>query len=179
MDASVAPTPELLFAQHRLAIYRYLCRVTGHAETANDLTQDVFLRVTRAGVPDTDEGGRKAWLYRIARNLAINHRRDEGRRPAIATMPGAHRAIDRPVAATQELGVALAQALETLSEAERDVFLLRESAGLSYEEIAASCDLTMTAVRSRLHRARQHLRETLGSALHTSLPSRGRQDDDD
>jgi len=66
---------------------------------------------------------------------------------------------------TQELSAALSQALHALSELDRDVFLMREVGGLSYDEIAAACELTTTAVRSRLHRARQQLRTTLAPAL--------------
>jgi RNA polymerase sigma-70 factor (ECF subfamily) len=155
-------TPDLLFAEYRLGIYRYLCRITGHADAALDLTQDVFLRVTRAGVPATDEGGRKAWLFRIARNLALNHVRDGHRRPIHVAL------IEQPTlqtVATQELSVTLTQALASLGDLDRDVFLLRESGGLSYDEIAGVCDLTVTAVRSRLHRARLHLRDTLSKEL--------------
>lgn len=152
-------TPDLLFAEYRLGIYRYLCRITGQADAAHDLTQDVFLRVTRAGIPDTDAGGRKAWLFRIARNLALNHLRDGHRRPLQVTL------VDRSSNATQEITAAISQALASLGELDRDVFLLRESGGLSYDEIATACDLTVTAVRSRLHRARLHLRDVLSKEL--------------
>lgn len=152
-------TPDLLFAEYRNGIYRYLCRITGQADTAHDLTQDVFLRVTRAGVPQTDAGGRKAWLFRIARNLALNHLRDSHRRPVHVTL------VEQSSSAKQELTLALAEALASLDALDRDVFLLRESGGLSYEEIAGACDLTVTAVRSRLHRARLRLRDALSKEL--------------
>ena len=58
--------------------------------------------------------------------------------------------------------MAVREALAALPEVDRDVFLLRETVGLSYEEIAAACDLTANAVGSRLHRARLALREALG-----------------
>jgi RNA polymerase sigma-70 factor (ECF subfamily) len=58
--------------------------------------------------------------------------------------------------------MAVREALAALQEVDRDVFLLRESVGLSYEEIAEACGLTASAVRSRLHRVRLALREALG-----------------
>ena len=67
---------ELLFALHRQGVFRYLCRVVGRPDTAQDLTQEVFLRVTRARVPDADASGHRAWVFKIARNLALNHMRD-------------------------------------------------------------------------------------------------------
>jgi RNA polymerase sigma-70 factor, ECF subfamily len=149
---------QVLFTAHRDAVYRYLCRVVGQQD-APDLTQDVFLRVARSPVPDTSTDGERAWVFRIARNLALNHRRDEGRRPNTVDL------VDVSRGAPQETSAAMKQALEQLAPLDRDVFLLREVAGLSYDEIAMSCDLTAAAVRSRLHRARQELRHVLQPLL--------------
>lgn len=151
-----------LFADHRNGVFRYLCRLVGQAEAARDLTQEVFLRVTRAGLPATDAGGERAWVFRIARNLGLNFLRDGARRPS-APMPLDF--VEPRAAATQELSIVLAEALDSLADLDRDVFLMREVGGLSYDEIASACDLTTTAVRSRLHRARQQLRATLAPAL--------------
>jgi RNA polymerase sigma-70 factor (ECF subfamily) len=158
---------DLLFAEHRDGVFRYLCRFIGQAEAARDLTQEVFLRVARSGAPVTEAGdagdqGHRAWIFTIARNLALNHVRDAQRRPATSGSDGIGDA-SRP--ATQELAASLNQALAALPELDRDVFLLRETAGLSYDEIAAACELTPDAVRSRLHRARQQLREMLGRSI--------------
>jgi RNA polymerase sigma-70 factor (ECF subfamily) len=161
VDARVADI-ESLVAAHRPGVYRYLCRIVGRADTANDLTQEVFLRVSRAPLPETNEGQR-AWIFRIARNLALNHVRDERRRPESVAL------VERGTAATQELRIAVRQALDALPAIDRDVFLLRESVGLSYEEIAAACDLSPDAVRSRLHRARLALRGTLGGHVDDRL----------
>ena len=143
-------------------MFRYLCRLVGHAEAARDLTQEVFLRVTRAGLPETDAVGERAWVFRIARNLGLNFLRDGARRPSGPMPP---HFVEPSSAPTQELSVVLAEALAALTDIDRDVFLMREVGGLSYDEIAAACDLTTTAVRSRLHRARQQLREALAPAL--------------
>jgi RNA polymerase sigma-70 factor (ECF subfamily) len=147
-------SPHVLFAAHRDGVFRYLCRIVG-ADEAPDLTQEVFLRVSRGPVPDTAPEGLRAWVFRIARNLALNHRRDAGRRPCRMDMADA----GRP--ASQETALAMRQALDQLNELDRDVFLFREVAGLSYGEIAASCEISPDAVRSRLHRARQQLRACL------------------
>lgn len=146
---------EFLFAAHREGVFRYLCRIVNPSD-ARELTQEVFLRVTRGPVPEADTGGRRAWIFRIARNLALNHVRDGRRRGPSVELP------DLAVAPTQEAGAALRQALESLAPLDRDVFLMREVGGLSYDEIAVACELTGDAVRSRLHRARQQLRKILG-----------------
>jgi RNA polymerase sigma-70 factor (ECF subfamily) len=145
---------EALFTTHRDGIFRYLCRIVGPGE-ASDLTQEVFLRVSRASVPDIPPEALRAWIFRIARNLALNHRRDAGRRPSTTELTDVSH---RP---PQETSLAMRQALDHLAPLDRDVFLLRELSGLSYGEIADSCDLTLDAVRSRLHRARQQLRAAL------------------
>lgn len=149
---------ERLYADHQAGVFRYLRRIVGGLDAARDLTQEVFLRVSRAGVPASNDTGRRAWVFKIARNLALNHVRDSRRRAAgqlsDATVPG-----------TQELGIALSAAIDSLPPLDRDIFLLRETAGLTYEEIAAACDVHTGAVRTRLHEARQKLRSMLGASL--------------
>lgn len=150
---------ERFYADHQAGVFRYLRRVVGGLDAARDLTQEVFLRVSRAGVPESTAIGRRAWVFKIARNLALNHVRDGHRRPATVE------AADAVVPATQELSVALADAIASLPPLDRDIFLLREAVGLRYEEIAGACEITESMVRSRLHQARQALRERLGASL--------------
>ena len=147
------------YAAHRDGVFRYLRRIVGGADAATDLTQEVFLRVSRAGVPVASEMGQRAWVFKIARNLALNHVRDGRRRPVMVPDPQ----VVTP--ATQELGLALRNAVAALPALDRDVFLLREIVGLSYGEIASACDVTVESVRSRLHQARQTLRRALGATL--------------
>lgn len=150
---------EHLFALHRQGVFRYLCRVVGRPDTAQDLTQEVFLRVTRATVPAADAAGHKAWVFSIARNLGLNYLRDGRRRGQPVEL------LDSPLPATQDLALSIRAALESLAEIDREVFLLREAAGLSYEEIASACDLSIEAVRGRLRRARETLRESLAGEM--------------
>jgi RNA polymerase sigma-70 factor, ECF subfamily len=147
-----------LFAAHRDGVFRYLCRIVGYGD-APELTQEVFLRVARGPVPAVGEGSRRAWVFSIARNLALNFVRD-GRRRGVAV-----ELTDGASPATQELRAALGEALERLAPLDRDVFLMREAGGLGYDEIAAACALTTDAVRCRLHRARQQLRSGLAPFL--------------
>jgi RNA polymerase sigma-70 factor, ECF subfamily len=150
---------ERFYADHRDGVFRYLRRIVGGPEAARDLTQEVFLRVSRAGMPETTDTGRRAWVFKIARNLALNHVRDGHRRPVLVELG------DAVTPATQELAVALRDAIAALPGLDRDIFLLRETAGLRYEEIAAACEVSTATVRSRLHEARQALRATLGRSL--------------
>jgi RNA polymerase sigma-70 factor (ECF subfamily) len=147
------------YADHREGVFRYLRRIVGESDAARDLTQEVFLRVSRAGLPEASEVGRRAWVFRIARNLALNHVRDGRRRPVADGL------ADRPTPGTQELGAALRHAIDLLPALERDLFLMREVVGLRYDEMAAVCEVSIETVRSRLHQARQALRASLGSSL--------------
>lgn len=167
-EQALVSDADVLFNAHRNGVFRYLCRLVGYRQ-AGELTQEVFLRVARGPVPVADDARRRAWVFRIARNLAHNHVRDRRRRGTAIDVE------DTPSAPSQEVAAALAEALERLAPLDREVFLMRETAGLSYGEIAAACDLTPDAVRSRLHRARRQLREALSPALtRTQIPPRVR-----
>jgi RNA polymerase sigma-70 factor (ECF subfamily) len=71
---------ERLYTDHQAGVFRYLRRIVGGLDAARDLTQEVFLRVSRAGVPASSDTGRRAWVFKIARNLALNHVRDSSAR---------------------------------------------------------------------------------------------------
>ena len=152
---------ESLFAAHQVGLLRYLSRAVGHPDTARDLTQDVFLRIAGSqAIPATD-GERRVWIFRIARNLAIDHQRRHQVRFETPADPRAD--VGQP--AGQDTSAAVNEALAALDPLDRDVFLMREVAGLSYAEVATACDLTVAAVRSRLHRARLELRDRLRAPI--------------
>jgi RNA polymerase sigma-70 factor (ECF subfamily) len=154
---------ESLFAQYSGRLLRYLRRATGEREAARDLSQEVFLRVSRTAIPTAPENQLAGWLFKIARNVARDYHRQRRRRPETDLGPASEGTRD----AQQEMALALKQALATLPELDRDVFLLREVGGLSREEIATACELTPDAVRSRIHRARLELRAVLAAPIKT------------
>jgi len=160
---------EALYRANRDGLFRYFCRAVGDADRARDLTQDVFVRVSRSIIPAEPEAALKGWLFQIARNLALDHHRSSKRRPAAA--PLTDTAV-RP--ASQDTSAEVNQALASLADLDRDVFLMREVGGLGYDEIATACGLTPDAVRSRIHRARLQLRDLLSSqiAKRQELPMR-------
>lgn len=145
-----------LFQRHHLALFRYVYRLTGRRDVAEDVVQDVFLRVLR-GIDGYQTIGREAaWLFTIARRLLIDRHRGLERRP-----PPADDSADVSVRAPQETSTALAEALALVLEVDRDAFLLREVGGLSYDEIALVCQITPDSVRSRIYRARVRLKALL------------------
>jgi RNA polymerase sigma-70 factor (ECF subfamily) len=143
---------ERLFAIYREPVYRFLRRLLRDTAVAEELTQDTFMRAL--GADYRADGHERAWIYQIARNLARDHVRARVRRPvALAEEPFA----DPDRVAAVDLNAALA----ALADEDREVFLMREVAGLSYAEIAAVCGTSLDAVRARLYRTRLTLRAAL------------------
>jgi RNA polymerase sigma-70 factor (ECF subfamily) len=151
---------DALFAEHHRQLFRYFCRAVGHADAARDLTQDVFVRVTRTAIPVASNGEVNAWLFRIARNLVLDYHRTRRRHPTASSLVD-----EESQSPSQDVSLAVNEALAALPELDRDVFLMREVAGLSYDEIASACELTLAAVRSRIHRARLQLRDQLAAPI--------------
>lgn len=144
-----------LFEQHGSIVHRYFKRLTGDLATAEDLTQEVFLRVVRAGHQYEPRERERAWLFRIARNVLLDLRRHELRSPRVDSR------LEPITAARQGTRADLREALALIPADEREAFLLREIGGLGYAEIAASTNSSVPAVRSRIYRARLALRDML------------------
>lgn len=150
-----------LFERHHLAVFRFLRRMTGNPSLAEDLTQDVFLRVVR-GLDRYDERAREvSWIFRIARNVMLDRQRERARSPQDAPIHDAA-LVSRP--STQVLTAILDEALARLPEEDREAFLMREVGGLGYREIAEVSGATPDAARMRIYRARLALREALRSS---------------
>src|SRR5687767_15304175 len=105
---------EGLFAAHHQKVFKYFCRAVGRGDLARDLTQELFLRVCRSPVATNGDGS--AWLFRIARNLVLDHHRNSARRPAFFALT--HEAT-RP--AHQDVSAAVNAALAALPTLDRDV----------------------------------------------------------
>lgn len=146
-----------MFHRHRTRVFRYLRRAAGSADLAEDLSQEVFLRIVR-GLPGYEERQLEtAWVFSIVRRVLSDH----WRRPPL---PPGDEGIDEEgagVPGTQMMRVSLDQAIERLSPVNREILLMREVVGLSYEEIASALDLSLAAVRNRLARTRETLQATV------------------
>jgi RNA polymerase sigma-70 factor (ECF subfamily) len=142
----------------------FLARYTGSRTDAEDLFQDVCLRVVER-LPEYEQRGRfRGWLYTIAANAARDHmRRLAGEARALRTA-----AANGPVTAggdtameTREALDRLPGALQGLTPEQRAVFLLRTNAGLSFREIAESLGCPLNTALGRMHDAVRRLREAL------------------
>jgi RNA polymerase sigma-70 factor, ECF subfamily len=152
-----------LFVRYAEAVYRYFLRLTGRADLAADLTQEVFLRIVR-GLGRYEARGREAaWVFRIAHSVIAAHYR-RSPKPVEVPLSEAGTVAYEP---DRLLAMGFEDALGLLSKTDRQVYLLREQGGLDYEEIGVLCGLTKPAVRSRLCRARDLIRRRLGGRVST------------
>ena len=170
--------------QHRLV--GVLTHLIGRVDEAEDLTQDVFLRIYRARKGYRPKAKFSTWLFTIANNLAMNHLRGRGRNPAapfgMGFDPGAgsqsglrpleEQALDRagtPSAQMRqvELSDVVREALDILGEDQKLAVLLNKFEDMSYADIAEVMGRSEAAIKSLLARARTHLREQLEPYLKT------------
>jgi RNA polymerase sigma-70 factor, ECF subfamily len=127
---------------------------------AEDVTQEVFVRVHRALPTLRDAAAFPAWICQVARSVATDHLRSARRRPAAAPLPE-DRAAPAAPASDDELRERALAALARLPEAYRETLLLRLAEGLSGPEIAARCGMTPDSVRVNLSRGMVLLRPLL------------------
>jgi RNA polymerase sigma factor (sigma-70 family) len=154
-----------IYERHRRAVFTFLLHLAGARHVAEDLLQETFLRAWRARARYQASGEFRAWLFTIARRLAVDRFRREGRAweedPAAVVAATTVEAPDRRAEARDALA-RLRDALDQLPPAEREVILLARLAGARAEEIAQVTGSTPGAVRVHLHRALHRLRALLG-----------------
>ncbi|WP_295695664.1 RNA polymerase sigma factor SigE [Lapillicoccus sp.] len=160
------PSWEEIVTQHSARVYRLAYRLTGNPYDAEDLTHDVFIRVFRSlssYTPGTFEG----WLHRITTNVFLDKMRRK-QRIRFDALPedAAGRMASREPGPEQtfydtHFDDDVQHALDALSPDFRAAVVLCDIEGLSYEEIAATLGIKLGTVRSRIHRGRALLRESL------------------
>ena len=157
----------LIYDRHAATLLRFLGRRVG-AQVAEGLVGELFrIAFERRKTFDVSRVSALPWLYGIGSNLLLKHRRAEARRlRASARMAVGDEAAERPTSAAaldaRVLFPRVAGAIEALPDPEREALLLFAWEELSYQGVAEALDLPIGTVRSRLNRARAHLRELLG-----------------
>ena len=159
---------DALFRRWASPLLRYLARMLRDDAAAEDLVQEAFLRVHRARERYTPEARFSTWLYRIATNLALNELRrprrrerhaapdDEGGPGLVAPAVEAEGAVD----ARRRAGRVL-DALDALPEKQRAALCLAALEWLSYAEVAEALEVSESAVKALVHRARSALADRL------------------
>jgi RNA polymerase sigma factor (sigma-70 family) len=160
------PTWEDVVREHSDRVYRLAYRLTGNCHDAEDLTQEVFVRVFRS-LPSYTPGTFEGWLHRITTNLFldITRRRQRIRFEGLGEETAAKLKGSEPTPPQafdeRHLDHDVAAALADLPPEYRAAVVLCDIEGLTYEEIAAVLDVKLGTVRSRIHRGRAQLRAAL------------------
>lgn len=153
-----------LVDRHKDAVVRYLARLTGSRDRAEDLAQETFLRLFRSADGYAEQGFLRAYLYRIATNLVRSEERRENRwRLLLPFVP--LRGHDEPAAPSgllrRELHREVSSALAALPMRFRVPLVLHEIEGWAYADIARELGCREGTVKSRIHRGRQQLKQKL------------------
>ena len=161
----------VLVQAHETKVYTLTLRMTGNREDAKDLAQEAFLLAYRRLPAFRMESSFSTWLYRLTANLCIDFLRREKRRKTmtvsleerIAQKEDWSSGWQEPQVELErmELRTHLERGIQRLSEEHREILVLREIGGLSYDEIGALLRLEAGTVKSRLARARKQLRAIL------------------
>lgn len=163
-----------LVARHQRAVIGTIAKMNGDPSLAEDLAQQVFLRVWKSAPRYTPSAKFTTWLYTIARNLVFNETRRAWRRHEMSIVGDDMRDADfhdtgqqSPIDATlvNELETEVDKALADLPDNQRMAVLLRWRENLSYEEIAEVLETSVSATKSLLFRARTQLKSALGAYL--------------
>lgn len=164
-----------LVERHQHAVVGTVAKMLGNIHDAEDIAQQVFLRIWRNARRYQPDAKFTTWLYTITRNLVFNETRRRGRKKEVSAderEESSHHAIeDRPEYRPDhellqcELREAVDQAIAALPETQRMAVVLRRYEQLPYEDIATVLNLSVPAVKSLLFRARTTLRESLAAYL--------------
>src|SRR5436305_1718150 len=155
---------EQLWQEHRLRIWRLVARLAGSTDLADDLTQEVSLRAFQAFGSFRGEADAFTWLYRIAVNVVNRHR--ERRRellpldaPEVAQLPADTACGPETMALQADRRAMVWSAIERLPEEMRTTLVLQVYEGLKYREVAATLNVPVGTVKSRMNHAVRRLRE--------------------
>lgn len=165
-----------IVSRHSGQVYNFILRLLKDASSAEDLTQEVFYRVVKHSADFKHESRFPTWLYTIARNLCVDHVRKQKHRnhasleeslaskgDSLAGEPPTRRQDAERATGAREVGAAIVVALNDLPDEQREVFLLRELAGLPFKEIASVTGAPENAVKSRMRYALERLQRALSS----------------
>lgn len=155
-----------LYDNHAPAIFGYLCRRIG-PQDAEDVIQETFVQAARSLRSYDHRGRLRQWLLTIARSRALDRIRKHSRQRERALLEGEEEEISHGARSPleqqcdRELGERIDAAVQSLPERQREVFLLRQEAGLGFKEIAAMLDMPLNTALSHMHRAVKALRTAL------------------
>ena len=166
---------ETLYRRHKDPLYRFLLRQCGHAATAEELFQDIWMNLIRARENYKVQATFRTFLYHMAHNRLIDHYRRMKTGIPVSYRSDTETDIDEVTDCPQNNPETLAQglqlhslihaAIQDLPEAQREAFLLHEEGGLSLAQIAEINDVNPETIKSRIRYAVKKLKQRLGDTL--------------
>ncbi len=160
---------EVLVKEYEKNVYNLALRMTGNPEDAADMAQEAFIKAYNSLPGFRGDSKFSVWLYRIVSNVCLDFLRRRSRRPTVSLSvdddDGEDVQLDIPDDSQSPEALlerkltrdAVRRGLELLPEQQRQILLLREIQGLSYEEISQALDIEEGTVKSRIFRARKKL----------------------
>lgn len=162
-----------LFERHHHSVYQYCRQMTRHSEQAEDLVQEVFMKILRKAGSFRQQGSFKAWMFNIARNTTLDQLRKTKRQGSLAPLEESveqelvdHRSAEDAAAAEQNVGFVV-RALANLPAAVQEVIWLGRFEFDNYDELGQALGCKPATARVRMHRAMQQLNmefETINGA---------------
>ena len=154
---------EVLVDRVRLPLFRSIMRHVGERSIAEDILQDAIERIIRYRRRFDASKPFRGWLWSIAKNRSLDHLRRRGREVSQddANVAQTDYADPETVSADRETFSRLTKAIQALPDEQREVFLMREEAGMTFAEIAKSAGAPLGTVLSRMHYALSKLREAI------------------
>lgn len=156
---------------HENELRNYLQHRVADTHLAEDLLQDVFVKAMRQGSGFCDLDNQRAWLYQVARNALVDHLRLH--RATVELPEDIPQTIEQadPVVT---LSACVARVLSELAAEDRDIIEQCDLNGMKQQDYASAHDLTLPAVKSRLLRARQRMRDTLSTNCKVQFDEQGK-----
>lgn len=160
---------------HHKPLISFIARFTGDRDSAEDIAQEVFLRVFKAAKDYKPQAKFKTWLFTIATNLCLNEIRGNKNSPKFVDLSDLREQeypsivpeafSPQKAAENAELSAAVRKAIRNLPENQRIAILLRQYNDFSYSEISTIMGLSVSAIESLIQRARQSLKKSLSPYL--------------
>ena len=152
----------LLFERYQKPVFNFLARMTMDRDIAEDLTQNVFLRMIKYRNSYREGNKFQSWIYQVARNVFSDHYQKEKNKRSdfidVERLSG-HIANTQEEQEQLEREKLLHQSIAKLNDEQRELLILTRFQQLKYEEVASIMDMTVANVKVKVHRAIQKLRE--------------------
>lgn len=170
---------EILVGRHQRPLINYFFRMTWDRQAAEDMAQEVFIRIYNHAKDYEPQAKFTTYMYRVARNLWIDKMRHEGHAPRTVSLDAPvdsegdtfHDVVSREAPSPDarmdrdERAAIVRTAIETLPDEQKQVLLLAEAKGMKYQEVADVMGIPLGTVKSRMHAAMTKLKDVLAGKL--------------